>query len=726
MWRPKAVSFTPEEKVVDKTPQKVERQVIGILPHSRADAIPSIHSQTTHPAASCNNKCSSSLLTASYGSLGRLEVTCPRTSYIQLPPPPMPSLRSMVCRNRAHQSIQTPSSDAPPKPNPHGLPSAPSEVETTLKRDASCTSLGHPKVGHPDLTIRKCETAMGLSSLAIEDPPQKVNPTQCSAKVALGYLSQNGRGTQSNKHVPRKDKECKRPFVSSRNLIAREISASTRNLLLPLRREFSASCTSTNSSSFSPSATSPLLLLQASGQGSGILEHSSETEGPMKPINRLRVSCSRCSSLVSLSASRLSLGVTPVLPTVKAVSQEEDGDDEETGSISKVDVKDNAEDRNESCNNIGLTMSMDRSDSGSSLEVPSSLSLCKLCLTENVPGSLVVKIQHCGCLFCQDCMSSYVAFEIQEGAYDISCPDAQCPAQGALTIAEIERLVGSDLTQKHHRFRLNKEVDLDINRTWCPVAGCETVCTIHAPASDSSPLSTPCQPWEVSKATPAAFCMCPPQRVVCPTCNYDFCSACRRPSHVGMSCDVAAQLWRGHWGATNQGAQLLLPPGVPPDSELIKCCPMCSVPIEKDEGCAQMMCKRCKHVFCWYCLTSLDDDFLLRHYDKGPCKNKLGHSRASVIWHRAQVIGIFAGFGILLLVASPLLLLAAPCILCCKCRVCSGGGGGGGSGEKLEEEDEEDGGGGESIGIVAGKVAARSIKANAPVSDPPEMSREHS
>jgi hypothetical protein len=28
-----------------------------------------------------------------------------------------------------------------------------------------------------------------------------------------------------------------------------------------------------------------------------------------------------------------------------------------------------------------------------------------------------------------------------------------------------------------------------------------------------------------------------------------------------------------------------------------------------------------------------------------------------VVWHRAQVIGIFAGFGILLLVASPLLLL---------------------------------------------------------------------
>jgi hypothetical protein len=46
--------------------------------------------------------------------------------------------------------------------------------------------------------------------------------------------------------------------------------------------------------------------------------------------------------------------------------------------------------------------------------------------------------------------------------------------------------------------------------------------------------------------------------------------------------------------------------GIPFDSDLIKCCPMCAVPIEKDEGCAQMMCKRCKHVFCWYCLASLD------------------------------------------------------------------------------------------------------------------------
>ena len=42
------------------------------------------------------------------------------------------------------------------------------------------------------------------------------------------------------------------------------------------------------------------------------------------------------------------------------------------------------------------------------------------------------------------------------------------------------------------------------------------------------------------------------------------------------------------------------------EAENIKRCPMCAVPIERDAGCAQMMCKRCKHVFCWYCLASLD------------------------------------------------------------------------------------------------------------------------
>lgn len=53
-------------------------------------------------------------------------------------------------------------------------------------------------------------------------------------------------------------------------------------------------------------------------------------------------------------------------------------------------------------------------------------------------------------------MEAYVRFEIQEGAYDISCPDAQCPAQGVLDLNEISNLVGPQLLEKHIKYRLNR------------------------------------------------------------------------------------------------------------------------------------------------------------------------------------------------------------------------------------------------------------------------------
>ena len=42
-----------------------------------------------------------------------------------------------------------------------------------------------------------------------------------------------------------------------------------------------------------------------------------------------------------------------------------------------------------------------------------------------------------------------------------------------------------------------------------------------------------------------------------------------------------------------------------PDSN-IKRCPRCRFPLEWIAGCAQIMCVNCKHIFCWYCLESLD------------------------------------------------------------------------------------------------------------------------
>lgn len=266
---------------------------------------------------------------------------------------------------------------------------------------------------------------------------------------------------------------------------------------------------------------------------------------------------------------------------------------------------------------------------------------CKLCLMECSLQDMY-ELQDCQCIYCEPCVRQYLSVMITEGnVLSITCPDAQCRKQGKLEAAEIKQLVDASIFKRYRKIRSLKEVDLDPNRTFCPEAGCETVC--HVCSTSSEEYHTK------------------PTAVDCPTCGLKFCSICKSKWHDRKSCDDAIMSVRRE--------DVGIPFNSAEDSE-IKRCPMCHVPIERNDGCAQMMCKRCKHVFCWYCLTSLDDDFLLRHYDKGPCKNKLGHSRASVIWHRTQVVGIFAGFGVLLLVASPFLLLAAPCILCCKCKVC--------------------------------------------------------
>ncbi len=54
------------------------------------------------------------------------------------------------------------------------------------------------------------------------------------------------------------------------------------------------------------------------------------------------------------------------------------------------------------------------------------------------------------------CVRSYVEFEINQGAYSISCPDAQCEKQGIILLEEIESLVSLEYVEKHKRYRLNK------------------------------------------------------------------------------------------------------------------------------------------------------------------------------------------------------------------------------------------------------------------------------
>uniref|UniRef100_A0A3Q1FFW2 E3 ubiquitin-protein ligase RNF144B n=1 Tax=Acanthochromis polyacanthus TaxID=80966 RepID=A0A3Q1FFW2_9TELE len=234
---------------------------------------------------------------------------------------------------------------------------------------------------------------------------------------------------------------------------------------------------------------------------------------------------------------------------------------------------------------------------------------CKLCLSEQ-PSAATKELQSCKCVFCTSCLQQYVQLAIMEGGgAPITCPDMTCQKTGVLLDSEIAGLAAADQAELYQRLKFEREVKLDPGKAWCPVLECQAVC----------------RPWQDGHT-------CPERQPIMSSA-----------SHESSDSDMP-----------------------------IKQCPTCDVYIERNQGCAQMLCKSCKHTFCWYCLQNLDGDIFLRHYDKGPCRNKLGHSRASVMWNRTQVVGILVGVSIIVLVTSPLLLLASPFILCCVCKPCRG------------------------------------------------------
>lgn len=265
---------------------------------------------------------------------------------------------------------------------------------------------------------------------------------------------------------------------------------------------------------------------------------------------------------------------------------------------------------------------------------------CRLCLTEQ-PSAATRELQSCHCVFCTACLQWYVRLNIAEGGgAPITCPDMSCRESGALLDSEIAALASPEQAALHQRLKFEREVSLDPLRAWCPVLECQSVCSLPL-SSEGGPVAVPC-----------------------PSCRAVFCSGCRGPWADQHTCPEQQHMMQVTAESSSRGRS---------DSEApIKQCPVCGVYIERNQGCAQMLCKSCKHTFCWYCLENLDGDIFLRHYDKGPCRNKLGHSRASVMWNRAQVVGILVGICLVVMVTSPLLVLASPCILCCVSKPCRG------------------------------------------------------
>lgn len=292
---------------------------------------------------------------------------------------------------------------------------------------------------------------------------------------------------------------------------------------------------------------------------------------------------------------------------------------------------------------------------------------CSLCLEVRNAAEFHT-IWSCGCSFCRPCLSQYLMTCVRDNMNVpfLSCPSADCPKiqfksavksqstsamkqvlsltftnlihdsansgsnfDNKFSRQEIEMLVDEKCFDLYLKLKTEYEVEMDPNRTFCPSVDCENICIISKsmivtadPAStvqvkstnssvmisslsvsstlsslaaaSSSAVSSVIKKGQerthfISKETDAI-------PVLCNKCDRTFCCRCRKqPFHFGSLCTRPSL------------EQSLLPPfDSNGDGPEIKRCPRCSIWIEREDGCAQMMCRKCRHVFCWFCLQSLE------------------------------------------------------------------------------------------------------------------------
>ena len=75
------------------------------------------------------------------------------------------------------------------------------------------------------------------------------------------------------------------------------------------------------------------------------------------------------------------------------------------------------------------------------------------------------------------------------------------------------------------------------------------------------------------------------QTIQCSNCRVIFCSECKLTDHLGNLCEVDR----------NDNLKFFH------KNKLIKSCPTCKVPIEKESGCNHVFCSFCNKSFCWLC-----------------------------------------------------------------------------------------------------------------------------
>lgn len=240
---------------------------------------------------------------------------------------------------------------------------------------------------------------------------------------------------------------------------------------------------------------------------------------------------------------------------------------------------------------------------------------CGICYSEKL-GCDCLLFKECQHVYCKACIKEYFQIQIKDGKVQcLNCPEPKCASTATPT--QVKLLVGEDEFARYDRLLLQSSLDLMADVVYCPRMSC---CMAVMVEPDST-------------------------MGICPSCQYAFCTLCRRSYHGLSHCIATADELRSlrdeYLSASEEGKKFLekrfgkrvIQRAVEESfsTEWLKTnckqCPCCGTNIQKAHGCNKMTCSSCQKYFCWICLGALSRVNPYSHFNNpdSPCYNQLFH-----------------------------------------------------------------------------------------------------
>ncbi|XP_036380465.1 E3 ubiquitin-protein ligase RNF14 [Megalops cyprinoides] len=238
---------------------------------------------------------------------------------------------------------------------------------------------------------------------------------------------------------------------------------------------------------------------------------------------------------------------------------------------------------------------------------------CGICFSEKL-GSSCMCFKECKHVYCKACLSEYFQIQIRDGNVQcLNCPEPKCPS--VATPSQVKLLVDEELFARYDRLLLQSTLDLMADVVYCPRKMCQTAVMVEPDTTMG----------------------------ICPSCQYAFCTLCKRGYHGLSHCRATADELRSlrdeYVSATDEAKKFLeqrygkrvIQKAVEESfsrdwlDQNCKGCPRCGTNIQKVDGCNKMTCTSCKQYFCWLCLSLLTRVNPYSHFNNSssPCYNQL-------------------------------------------------------------------------------------------------------